>query len=381
MLLTVVLLGSLVTAVVWVAGHDRNGRDAVHSTSAAGIRTQHTVLLQVRGAGGAAMSTALLARDTQHRSSAVVLVPNLVEAQVPGSGTEAFGLAVAQADGPAVSRSTLSDLLGVRVDASWVLDQAAFARLVDAIGGIKVDVDVDVIGKQGKDNVVVVPKGTGQQLNGARALAVLSYRAPGEDELRAIPRFEHVVAGVLARLPAGTDALTLLAAKLGKGCELSDPGQVTSVVDGIRADASGRRAAFLTMPVLAVDAAGQRSYRMEAGGVNQMVNQILAASRLPGRFDPGNRVLVLDEVGTPGLGLKVRDKIVAAGFVFVDARDEKPFGNKSTTILVFDSTSRTMARGGQLAASLGLPHAPVKVTSRAQNIADLIVLLGSDFTA
>jgi hypothetical protein len=378
-LVSAVLLLGVIGTVVYLTGHDRNGRDAIHTASAAGVRTQRTVLVQVRGPDGDAMASALLATDSQHKQAAVVLVPNQVVAQVPGSGVGAFGTAVGQPGGPALSRSTLADLLGVRVDASWVFDQAAFARLVDSIDGIKVDVDVDIIGKQGKDSVVLVPKGPAQQLNGAQAVAVLGYRAPGEAELTALPRFQRVLAAVLAKLPPGADALGILAGKLGSGSQMSSAGQVTDVLDSMRVAAAARQATFQIMPVLAVPAAGGTSYRIEAGGVTRLVNQLLAGSRLPGRFDQGNRVLVLDQVGTPGLGLKVRDKIVAASFVFVDARNQRPFGSKQTTIVIFDGTSKTRVRASQLATALGLPQAPIQVQPRAQNIADLIVFLGSDF--
>lgn len=378
-LITLVLLGGGGGTVVYLLGHDRNGRDAIRTPSAAGVRTQQTVLLQVRGGDGDAVSSALMARDSKRKQAAIVLVPNRVVAQVPGSGAQPFGTALGQPGGPALSRSTLADLLGVRVDGSWVLDQAAFARLVDSIGGIKVDVDVDIIGKQGKDSVVLIPKGPAQQLNGARALAMLAYHAPGEDELAAMPRLQHVLAGVLERLPAGSDALTALAGQLGTGSQVSSLGQVTDVLDGVRADAAGDRTAFQILPVLAVDTAGQTSYRIEAGGVTRMVDQVLAGSRLPGRFDQGNRVLVLDQVGTTGLGPTVRDKVVAADFVFVDVRNQKPFGRKQTIIVVFDTAAKTQARAKRLATALGLPQAPIEVSARAQNIADLIVILGSDF--
>jgi len=309
----------------------------------------------------------------------MVLVPNRVVAQVPGSGTQPFGLAVDQPGGAAVSRSTLADLLGVRVDASWVLDQAAFSRLVDSLDGIKVDVIDDVIGKQGSDSVVLVPKGPGQQLNGERAFSVLAYRVPGTDELATMQQFQHVLVGLLAKLPPGSDALTTLAGKIGKGSEISSLGMVTSVFDGVRGDAARGDSVTQILPVLNVDTGGEANYRIEFGGVTQMVNRLLAGSRLPGRFDQGNRVLVLNQVGTPGLGQAVRDKIVAAGFVFVDARNQKPFGRTTTLIVVFDSSSKTTIKASQLATALGLPQAAIQVSDRAQNIADAIVYLGSDF--
>ncbi len=346
---------------------------------AAPSRTQRTLLIQVRGVGGDALASALLAADPRTQQAAVVLVPSRVVAEVPGSGPGPYGQALGRAGGAALSRSTLADLLGVTVDGSWVLDRPVLSALVDRVGGIDVDVDTDVIVTGAGGPVVAVPQGAGQRLSGAQALAVLNYRVPGEDELAALPRLQRVVLALLARLPAGSAALTRLLADLGPGSQVSDAAVATGVLDGTRRDVAADRATYQILPVLAVDGGGAATYRLDVAGVNALAARQLAASRLAGHAATGNRVLVLNQAGGVGLGQHIRDRIVSKGFVFVDSRNQTPFDRHRTVVVVFDTRPPTLAGAGRLAAALGLPAAPVQVSPRAQNIADLIVIVGTDF--
>jgi len=347
----------------------------------AAARSQRTLLVQVRGANGDAQASVLLASDRRARQAVMLLVPDRVVAQVPGSGTAPFGQAVGRPGGAALSRSTLADLIGVDVDASWVLDQPTFARLVDSVGGIDVDVDTDiVVAPKGGRPVVEVPKGAGRRLSGAQALAVLAYRGPGEEEVQALPRVQHVMAALLRRLPAA-GAFGRFAAGLGAGSELSDSATATGVLDGVRTDDAADLTSYQILPVLPIDGGGAPVYRIDASALTTLVHESLAASRLPGRTATGNRVLVLNQAGGVGLGQKVRDRIVPRGFVFVDSRNQTPFGRRQTVVVVFDATPQTRARAARLAAALGLPAAPIQISARAQNIADLLVVLGRDFRA
>lgn len=223
-----------------------------------------------------------------------------------------------------------------------------------------------------------MPKGAGQRLSGSQALAVLAYRAPGEDDLDALPRLQHVLVALLAKLPDGA-ALGRLVAGLGAGSELSDTRDATGVLDGAGRDIAADRVSYQTLPVLPIDGGVAPTYRLDVAGIAALAGGSLAASRLPGHTGTGNRVLVLNQAGGAGLGQQIRDRIVPRGFVFVDSRNQTPFNRRQTIVVVYDTTSQTLARAHRLAAALGLPKAPVQVSPGAQNVADLIVFVGTDF--
>ncbi|MGI8531968.1 MAG: hypothetical protein ACR2KN_03105, partial [Geodermatophilaceae bacterium] len=75
-------------------------------------RTQQTLLLQLAGADGVAVDSALLAHDPATAAGAVLLVPSQVLATPPGSGPLPFGQALATDSDEAV-RHALADLVGV----------------------------------------------------------------------------------------------------------------------------------------------------------------------------------------------------------------------------------------------------------------------------
>ena len=91
-------------------------------------------------------------------------------------------------------------------------------------------------------------------------------------------------------------------------------------------------------------------------------------------------MLVLNGVGTPGLGDRVRAKLVPAGFVFVGSDNAPRFGYTTTQILVPEATPEGQALGERVAMALGLPKAQIG-TQEFGSTADVIVVVGSDFTS
>lgn len=340
--------------------------------------TQGTAMLQVRGSAGDSVASALLADDPVHHTAAMIMIPNRVMTGTEPGRQTMFGQALQGSGGPVDSRRALSDLLGVRIDDSWMLDQTAFSRLVDRIGGITTDIDVDIVAQRGGKSAVVVPKGPHRKLDGAGAAAALSYRPAGKDELSSMARVQAVLRAVVAQLPAGGTKVADLAGALGSGSDVTDVLTVPRIVDGLRFEQAAGRATFSTLPVLAIGTGAGLTYRLEPVATTHLVGQVLAGSARIGRPELGNRVLAINGAGIPGFGSSVRDRITRAGFTLIDARKEAT-KRTQTVIIIFDTTSQSTVRASQLASALGLPQAPVRVAERMQNIADLIVAVGSDF--
>ena len=362
-------LAVLVVAVVVVLGH--TGGTKKKGTAA---RTQRTVLMQVKGSDGQAIASALLAHDPAVTEGSVVLVPPQVIVAVPGAGSQQFGRALATSSARG-SRDALSDLMGVTVDGSWVLDPTTFDKLVDTLGGVQVDVDVTVLSGR---TVLLQP---GHQLvNGGRALAFATYLAPGEQEQSRLARLQSVVDGIVSALPA--DVRSLLGS-LGRGSEVSVPLPVLSgLLSGLKADDGKDQLQYRSLPVIKVDAGTDETrFRVDVDGTRNLVDELLAASVPPGVRSAGNRVLVLNGVGTPGLGEKVRAKLVPAGFVFVGSRNANAFTYAKTQVLVKDATTQGAALGARVARALGVPASSVMASDQIGSIADVVVIVGRDFRA
>lgn len=338
------------------------------------VRTQRTLLVQVRGGDGTAIASALTAHDEPSATGAVVLVPPQVIVDVPGSGSTAFGQALASGD-PNGSANALADLLGVTVDGSWVLQQETFVALVDALGGITAEVDAAVV----QGNQVVVPQGT-QLLDGARAVAFMTYLAEGEPEQSRLARLQGVLDGLLAALPEDAGAVADQLTALGEGSATSQAASaVARQLVGLRTDSAAEQLQYDTLPVIPIDpGGGVTSFRLDAEAARALVDRALAQSVPESARQSGNRVLVLNGVGTPGLGEAVRSKLVAADFVFVASRNAERFGYETTQVLVPEATPEAQALGTRVAEALGVQ--PDVRQSDFGSIADVVVIVGADFT-
>lgn len=334
-------------------------------------RTQRTLLVQVRGGDGTAVASVLFAHDPAARTGAGILVPPQVIVDVPGSGSGPFGRALG-AD-PAGARNALSDLLGVTIDGSWVLDSAAFTALVDALGGVQATADVPVV----QAGQVIVAAGSAR-LDGARALALATYLAPGEPEQSRLARLKSVLDGLLAALPADAAGVAARLSALGTG-STSTVSDTAQLLAGLKADAAASALQYDSLPVIPIDVGGGvNALRVDAAAARQLVDRALAQSVPPSARKAGNRVLVLNGVGTPGLGDAVRSKLVANNFVFVGSRNADRFGYLTTQVLVPAATPEQQALGEKVAKALGV-KGEVKQANLG-TVADVVVIVGSDFT-
>ena len=335
---------------------------------------QDTLLLQVRGADGFSFANALLAHDADEGAGSMVLLPPQVLVNVPGTGSMALGRAVA-ASSEQGSLDALSDLLGVTIDAGWVLDETALVTLVDVLGGVAVDVDVQVV----REQTVVLDPGA-QTVDGARALELARYLAEGEQEQARLARLQEVLDGVITALPPSAAETTAVLRQLGEG-SISTAGlpELADLLVGLAADNEQNRLQYDVLPVVDLDPGGEvTAFRVDVPALTALVDRLLSASVTAGAREGDNRVLVLNGVGTPGLGEAVRAKLVPAGFVFVDARNADRFDYATTQVLVPEATQEAQARGKRVAEALGLPDAVI-ATQEFGTVADVVVVVGADF--
>jgi anionic cell wall polymer biosynthesis LytR-Cps2A-Psr (LCP) family protein len=370
----VVVLG----AVGWLLLDRGGGETPVETTG--GPPAQDTLLMQVTGSDGTAAASALTGVTPSEGTGAVVLVPSRLLVDVAGTGDIPFGETVTLSE-PSAPSQAITDLLGVRVDDSWLLDQAALEALVDAVGGVQAAVDVDVVRTE-KDGAetVVVPAGN-QKLDGAAAAAYATYLAEGEPEQARLARYDDVLGGLLEALPDDQADVVRVLEKAGDGSRTTlDPAGLAARLLALKQAAADQDLVSDVLPVTEIDTgAGAASYGIEPGQVAAMMR-----SRFPGALqkDAGGevlRVLVENGVGTPGLVEKARAKLVDDGFRFINGGNAASFDNEESSVIIPDGTAKSVTRGERVARSLGLPTTSVVPSDRGQTVADVIVILGKDF--
>ena len=338
-------------------------------------RTQTTLLMQVQGEDGSAVASALLAHDPEQDTGAALLIPPQVLVTVPGKGSLGFGRALGTVPSQG-SRDALSDLVGVTVDHGWVVTTTLLAQLIDALGGVSVEVDVPVV----RGQQVLVNTGA-QNLDGARAVEFLRFLAPEEQEQSRLARLQEVLDGLINVLPREQAELTAQLEVLGgRSVTTMELPELSAFLLGLaEADEAGQMQ-YDSLPVIPIDpGGGVTAFRVDPPKLETVVDRLLADSVPAGVREGGNRVLVLNGVGTPGLGEKVRAKLVAGDFVFVDSRNAPSFGYTTSQIFVSEATPEAQALGKRVAEAIGVPGAQV-VTQDFGTVADVVVIVGSDFT-
>jgi anionic cell wall polymer biosynthesis LytR-Cps2A-Psr (LCP) family protein len=341
--------------------------------------TQHTTLLQLTGADGTASATALVGTTAADHTAAAVLVPSRLIVDVAGSGDVPFGETTTLGD-PSAPAAALTDLLGVRVEDTWTLTPDGLAKLVDAVGGVQAAVDVDVVTTDAQGNQTVVVKAGNQLLKGPAAAAYAGYLADGEPEQARLARFDEVLTGLAEKLPADKAGVTTALTAAGAGSTSTlDPVELAGRLTVLRSAATKDALVSDVLPVTELDTGGTDvSYGLDTGQAAAMMR-----TRFPGALQQANgetvRVLVENGVGTPGLTVKARVKLVDKGFRFINGGNASPFNDDPSSIQVPDGTDKSIARGREVAAALGLPASSVVPVDRGQTVADVIVILGKDF--
>jgi hypothetical protein len=344
---------------------------------------QTTLLLSVTNADGNAAETALLAHDDRTHHGVELLIPGRVLTEVCGFGNQQLGQILTLPNGQELMRTTVSSLLGgVTVDGSWLLTSEQLSKLVDAVGGITTDVDVNVI-QQGAhgSRVLIVPQGTQQHLDGARAVAYAGYVRPGEDALANLVRLQNVVDGIEAALPRSASAVTRIVQSLGSGATSSlGASRLADVLVGLAADQRHNNVLPTSLPVIKIDSgSAQASYRVDTEQTASFVDANLSASLPASARVARKRVFVQNGVGTPGLAVSACSRLVKAGFAFAGSGNAPNFDFTTSKVLVFDHSVASAELGNSVARSLRLPESDVAVSSTGQNVADVLVILGKDY--
>ena len=371
------VLVALGAVVVGLLVTTRTGTKTPVAVSGPDGRTQHTVLLTLAPAGAASVESVLLAHDAAHGQGQFVLVPSDILTEVAGRGS--MQLAQAATFGVTVPAETLSDMIDVTIDGSWVLTPTALGALVDRLGGITLDVSTDVtVGGQ-----VVLSAGAGQHLGGAQASTLATYLGADEPSAARLARFESVMVAVMAKL--GTDPATVDAtlAALGAGSALGGHRAVVGqVLAGLDTDAQSQNVNYTNLPTTVVDTDNaQEQLAVDGAGSAAMVKASFAGSVPQGQVVGRNRVIIFNGTGQLGLGSSARQRLIAHGLVFVRSANQPGFGyqDKPSVVLIPDATAESVAAGDRVAKALGLPTADVETSTVDGTAADVYAILGNDY--
>ncbi len=200
-----------------------------------------------------------------------------------------------------------------------------------------------------------------------------------EPEASRLARQQILVEAILAKLPKTPAQIAplLQPAQISGGLT---PVRLAALLANVRQAVIADQAASTVVPNTEIDSgSGTPSYGLDESGTATMVSARLAGAMLPTPAGGRARILVQNGVGTPGLGDDARAVLVAKGYTFRSGGNASAFSSGPSVVLVPDSSPQSRAVGTAIAQLLGLPASAVELDSNPTTIADVKVILGSDY--
>lgn len=202
--LAVILVVILVAVAGIIAAKNSRERQFYDNGMETSSRVMHVMILGVDrreddvGRSDTMMVTAV---DMDQKKAALLSVPRDTRVKIDGYSYEKINHAYAYG-GHKLSQNAIENLLGVSIDHYILIDTKAFERIIDAIGGIDINVEKRMYYEDPWDDNggLVIDLYPGEQhLDGKKAIQYVRYR-DGEGDIGRIGRQQHFIKAVLAKV-------------------------------------------------------------------------------------------------------------------------------------------------------------------------------------
>lgn len=153
--------------------------------------------------------------DTNKKAASLLSVPRDTRVRIKGHGWDKINHAYAYG-GRELTQKTTEELLGIRINNYVMVDFKGFVGLVDAIGGVDIDIEQDMYYYDTWDGFKIDLKKGRQHLDGKTAIQYVRYRDE-EGDIGRIRRQQHFMMAVYDRITSANMLLRIpgLAKQLG----------------------------------------------------------------------------------------------------------------------------------------------------------------------
>ena len=329
-----ILALALLAAAVYVARPDGGGRDHPRVAGSLGPAPPSVVWMIPTSKGNQVAVVGLPASGP----AVAIAVPSESHVILPAGDISTVGVS---ADSGPHAQAVAQNVLLKRIGHYLVTTPASFAKLVDALGGIRVQTEGTFTFGGHRINPGSI------EMKGSMAVAYLSQA--GETDVSG--RWEDLLAGVL---DAAKDS-----AAWGTVGESDDP----VVVSRLLSASTG--APVYEMPTEPASGGGIEANR---DALSTML------SKFGTSLGSLVRVVVVNGSGAPGLGTLIDGRLAPAGFSVVTSENASRF-NVSRTVVVA-SGEGNLASADAAAKILGVKT--VKVSDQPTSLADITIIVGKD---
>lgn len=136
--------------------------------------------------------------DSSNKSASLLSVPRDTRVRIDGHGWDKINHAYAYG-GRELTQKTVEELLGIKINNYVMVDFKGFTGLVDAIGGIDIDVEKDMYYHDTWDGFTVDLKKGRQHLDGKTAIQYVRFRDE-EGDIGRIRRQQHFLMAVYDKI-------------------------------------------------------------------------------------------------------------------------------------------------------------------------------------
>ncbi len=354
--LAVVIIGILIALLVRTSASPQPGPTPTTSESA-NLR-QSAFAVTVRDDTGNITDGVVMGYDKPtSKATSLSLQPGLgVDIGNDGPVT----LAELGPQSPQTVDTQLSDQLGVRIAGGLIMDRLAFAGLVDAVGGVVVDVPAPIIveGSDGKDTVLA--KAGRHRLYGPAAAAYVTVLLPGESQPARMARFDNVWKQVITTLPSNRDRLRTIVGSLGSSARMSIAPEVFGdFLADYQSALIAKTVTSANLPASGTGAGATELYTLTPVTAVPVITDLFGQALLVvGEDGALPRVRVVSTGATVASLVQVKQELTSAKFVYV-------WGGSGATVptsnVYVPNPALTVPVGQPVAGALGLPNNAVIV--------------------
>ncbi|MFD3975843.1 LCP family protein [Streptomyces cyaneofuscatus] len=333
---------------------------------AVGAQQRDVIVVHLHNTKKGGTSTALLVDNATTKQGTTVLLPNTLAVAGDDGATTTLGKSVDD-DGRTGTRESVETLLGTKISGTWRLDTPYLEILVEQVGNIEMDTDIDVPDAK-KGAAPLVRKGEAQTLSGPMAVAYATYLAPGEAEAKQLTRFGEVMRAVLRKISEDPKAATVTVETLAQVLDPSLPEKdlgASLAKLASRAKVGDYKTAML--PV-------QDDGTLTDAATRSVVKDILGGTVKAPEEGAPLRVAVRNATGNADAGESARITLVNGGYAFVDSGKAE---TEAASVVLYRGAG-DKEKATEVAKTLGLPAGAVKKGEPAAN-ADVSAVLGQDY--
>lgn len=323
-----------------------------------------------------ASQIAVLAYDRASEEATIVFVPPGTVADVPGHGLLPVGRAYGFGEGPLLD-ATLDNLLGVDLDHVVGISRQGWASLFTRIEGLTLDVP-ERLDQRNPDGTAQARFRPGEQfLDGPRVAELLTFREANESELDTLPRIQLVLLALLDRIALDPAVLDPVFADDAPMLDTSaPPDDVRELLLRLAEAATRDQLVVRTLPVSPIGSGEEDAYRIDEERAPELVRQRFGASVPRATSEAGRDLQILNGNGVPGIGQRVAERLLPAGYRVVLTRNADRFDHAETRIIVYEDDPAQLAAAEEIRSLLGVGR--IELSRTPQSVADITIVVGLD---